>query len=233
MMRPIYLLTMALITAPAVANDTVSVDFDVTADAAACTPVLSNSGVVDFSTRSASSLSTETFTQLGTRDLTLTITCESSTAIAITSRDTRAASAVSGADEKGQVGARFQVNAGKYVSEKARLFGLGMTAENKPIGSYAIQINAAGVMAIDGDRSVPVEVAGAVSQTGPWAKTDLLPLPTNQDYFYTVVQEGALSPQPISSLSVPLQISAAVANKLNSSQMIRLDGEAVISIVYL
>lgn len=231
-MRRIYLLVTLLATS-AMANDTVSIDFDITADAAACTPVLSNNGKVDFNTRSASSLSKDYFSQLGTRDLTLSITCESSTAIAITSRDTRAASVVSGADEKGQAGARFQINAGEYVSERTRLFGLGVTAEKKPIGSYAIQINAAGIMAMDGDRNVPVEVAGAVNQAGPWTKTDLLPLPTNQDYFYTFVQKGALSPQPVSSLSVPLQISATVANKLNSSQVIKLDGEAVISIVYL
>lgn len=233
MIRRRSLLIMALMAAPAAASDTVSIDFDVTADAAACTPSLSNNGVVDFNSRSTGSLSPSGFTQLGTRDLTLTILCESSTAIALTARDTRAASAVSGEDDRGQAGALFAINGGRYISEASRLFGLGLTAEKKPVGSYAVQINAAGVTAADGDKSVSVEVAGAGNPAGPWVKSELLPLPTGQDYFYTFVQKGTLSPQPVSTVSVPLQISATVANKLNSSQVITLDGEAVISIVYL
>ncbi|MGC7836028.1 DUF1120 domain-containing protein [Leclercia barmai] len=233
MMRRICVLVAVLMAASAAANDTVSVDFEVTADAAACTPTLSNNGVVDFGSRTTGSISTATFSQLGTRDITLSVTCESSTAIAITARDTRAASVVSGEDENGHTGARFQINGGQYVSEPARLFGLGLTAEKKAIGSYAVQINAAGVTATDGDKSVLVDIAGSANQAGPWAKSALLPLPTSQDYFYTFVQKGMLSPQPISTVSLPLQVSVTLANKLNSSQVIKLDGEAVISIVYL
>lgn len=233
MMRLITLLILVLTAMAAGANDTVSIDFDVSADAAACVPSLSNNGVVDFNSRSAGSLSSSAYTQLGTRDLTLTITCEAATAVAITSRDTRAASAVSGADDRGQTGALFGINGGQYVSDKARLFGLGLTAEKKSIGSYAVQINEAGVTAIEGDKNVDVDVAGAANPTGPWNKADLLPLPVNEDYFYTFVQKGTLSPQPVSTVTVPLQVSATVANKLNSSQIVRLDGEAVISIVYL
>lgn len=232
-MRVLLLLIAAMNAASALANDTLSIDFEVSADAAACTPALSNNGRVDFNQRHADSLSAESFTQLGTREITLTVTCESSTAFAITSRDTRASSAISGADDKGQVGVRFTVNGGEYVSNTSRLFGLGLTAEKRPIGSYAVQINAAGVTATEGEKSVMVDIAGAPSQTGPWTKTTSLPLPTNQDYLYTFVQKGTLSPQPVSSASIPLQVSATVANRLNSREVIRLDGEAVISIVYL
>ena len=52
-------------------------------------------------------------------------------------------------------------------------------------------------------------------------------------FFYTFVKKGTAAPQPVSSASVPLQISASVANNLGSSQKINLDGEAVISLVYL
>lgn len=233
MMRGFYLLFATFMAAPAMAKETVSIDFELTADAAACTPILSNNGVVDFNSRSAGSLSRNAFTQLGTRDLVLSITCEASTAVAITARDTRAASVTWGKDDKGQQGPRFQINGGQYVSEPSRLFGLGMTAENKPIGSYAVQIDAANIIASEGDRSVAVEVAGAVNPKGSWEKTDLLPLPAKQDYFYTFVQKGTLTPQAISTATIPLQVSATVANALGSSQTIKLDGEAVISLVYL
>lgn len=233
MMRGICLLLAAFIAVPVVAKDSVSIDFELTADAAACIPVLSNNGVVDFNSRSAGSLSRNAFTQLGTRDLVLSLTCESSTAVAITARDTRAASVTWGKDEKGQQGPRFQINGSQYVNEGSRLFGLGMTAENKPVGSYAVQIDATNVMAADGDRSVAVEVAGSANLQGPWVKNELLPLPARQDYFYTFVQKGTLNPQPVSAATIPLQVSATVANALGSSQTIKLDGEAVISIVYL
>lgn len=230
MKRHSALLILALTTASAWANDTVSIDFDVTAEAAACTPVLSNNGKVDFGTRSISSLSANAFTQLGTRELTLTITCESSTAVAITSRDTRSASVRVGEDDKGGVGPLLTDH---YVSYAARLFGLGVTAENKPIGSYAIQINAAGVIVSEGNQTVNVDIAGAESKSGPWNTLEHPVLPATQDYFYTFVKKGTVAPQPVSSASVPLQISASVANNLGSSQTITLDGEAVISLVYL
>ena len=67
----------------------------------------------------------------------------------------------------------------------------------------------------------------------PKTRTTLLPLPTKQDIFYTFVQKGTHIPQPISSAVVPLQVSAAVANGLGSGQEIKLDGEAVITLVYL
>ena len=144
MKKRIALLLCGMSAASAVwATDTVNIDVDVTVDAAACTPALSNGGVADFGTRYAGSLSSSAFTQLGTRDLTLSVTCESSTGVAITARDTRASSVVVGKDKSGQEGVKFQINNGAYVRDTTRLFGLGLTSEQKPIGSYGVQINAA------------------------------------------------------------------------------------------
>lgn len=233
MTRHLFGLMGLLLCLPALANDTASIDFDLTADAASCTPTLSNNGLVDYGTGHAADLSVGSFTQLGTRDITLTIQCESSTGIAITARDTRADSVVVGKDDRGESGARFQINGGGYVSDPARLFGLGLTAEGKPIGSYAVQINATGISAVDAGAAVNVEIAGSASKNGPWEKTALLPLPANQDYFYTFVQKGTTTPQAVMSASIPLQVSTSIANKLGSRQEIKLDGSAVISIVYL
>lgn len=233
MMRRIYLLLAVLTTASVSANDSVGVDFELTADAAACTPALSNNGVADFGSRQASSLSADAFTQLGTRDLTLTITCESSTALAITSRDTRSSSVNIGEDADHGVGPHFNVNGGLNVAYASRLFGLGVTAENKSIGSYAVLINAESIVALDGSRNVNVDMAGSESKSGPWTKPDHYLLPAAESYFYTFVRKGTIVPQAVSSVSVPLQVSVSVADKLGSRQPITLDGEAVISIVYL
>lgn len=233
MMRRLYLLLAALTTAAVSANDTLDVDFELTADAAACTPALSNNGIADFGSRSAGSLSANAFTQLGTRELTLTIICESSTALAITSRDTRSSSVRIGEDTDRAVGPHFSVNGGLNVAYASRLFGLGVTAENTRIGSYAILINTDGIVALDGSNNVSVDMAGSESKSGPWSRPDSYLLPAAESYFYTFVKKGTVVPQAVSSVSVPLQVSVSVANKLGSSQRISLDGEAVISIVYL
>lgn len=233
-MRRIYLMLAVLMTASVSANDTVGVDFEVKADAAACTPALSNNGTADFGTRHTSSLSAEAFTQLGTRELTLTITCESSTALAITSRDTRSSSIIVGEDSDRGIGPHFSANGGLNVTYASRLFGLGMTAENKRIGSYAVLIKTDSLVATDGSKNINVDMAGSESKSGPWAKPDHYLLPATESYFYTFVRKGTLVPQAVSSVSVPLQVSVAVADKLkSSSQRISLDGEAVVSIVYL
>lgn len=232
-MKKLCLFAMLLGSGMVYASNVVDINVEVTADAAACTPLLSNSGIADFGTRYAGSLSKKAFNQLGTRDLTLTVTCESATGVAITARDTRADSITSGNDESGTAGVKFQVNGGGYVSDASRLFGLGVTSEGKKIGSYAVQINASTVVAADADAEVKVDMAGATDKSGPWSTSTMLPLPVNQDYFYTFVQKGTTTPQPIMTASVPLQISAAVAPDISSNQTITLDGEAVITIVYL
>ena len=66
------------------AADRVSIDVKVTLEAAACTPILSNGGVVNFGSHSVNRLSTQHYTQIGTRNINMTITCESATGIAIT-----------------------------------------------------------------------------------------------------------------------------------------------------
>ncbi|EPH3387416.1 MULTISPECIES: DUF1120 domain-containing protein [Klebsiella] len=231
-MRYAFVLFALLLSPILHAGDNLSIDFTVTAEAAACTPTLSHNGIVDFGERYVGSLSTSAFTQLGVRDITLTITCESSTGIAITARDARSSSAITGKDRHGHEGVLFQVNGGGYISDKSRLFGLGMTMENKPIGSYAMQIDSANTIAVD-DKNVAVDIAGSASKEGPWEVSSLLPLPTGQDYFYTFVKKGSSVPQPITAATVPLQISASVGSNLRSGQKVTLDGEAVISIVYL
>ena len=164
-MRYAFVLFALLLSPILHAGDNLSIDFTVTAEAAACTPTLSHNGIVDFGERHVGSLSTSAFTQLGVRDITLTVTCESSTGIAITARDARSSSAITGKDTHGHEGVLFQVNGGGYISDKSRLFGLGMTMENKPIGSYAMQIDSANTIAVD-DKKVAVDIAGSASRTG-------------------------------------------------------------------
>ena len=231
-MRYAFVLFALLLSPILHAGDNLSIDFTVTAEAAACTPTLSHNGIVDFGERHVGSLSTSAFTQLGVRDITLTITCESSTGIAITARDARSSSAITGKDTHGHEGVLFQVNGWGTQKDIWVLFGREVKMGKKPIGCLAVQLVSANTIAVD-DKKVAVDIAGSASKEGPWEVSSLLPLPTGQDYFYTFVKKGSSVPQPITAATVPLQISASVGSNLRSGQKVTLDGEAVISIVYL
>lgn len=136
------------------AADRVSIDVKVTLEAAACTPILSNGGVVNFGSHSVNRLSTQHYTQIGTRNINMTITCESATGIAITARDTRMDSMTTGKDSEGQSGVKYTLNGGGYISQTTRLFGLGKTKDNKNIGSYAVLIDSNNISASNGSQTL-------------------------------------------------------------------------------
>ena len=219
------------------AADRVSIDVKVTLEAAACTPILSNGGVVNFGSHSVNRLSTQHYTQIGTRNINMTITCESATGIAITARDTRMDSMTTGKDSGGQSGVKYTLNGGGYISQTTRLFGLGKTKDNKNIGSYAVLIDSNNISASNGSQTLAVSIAGAdaviTGQKRAWQTLTAYPLAVDQSYYYTFVKPGETTPTPVTNAIIPLQVSASIANDLGGSEKIELDGKAVISVVYL
>ncbi len=219
------------------ATDRATIDIKVSLEAAACTPILSNGGVVNFGSHSINTLSTQHYTQIGTRNINLTITCESATGIAITARDTRMDSMTTGKDDQGQNGVKYTVNGGGYISQTARLFGLGKTKDNKNIGSYAVLIDSSNISASNGSQMLTASVAGAdaviTGQKRAWQMLTAYPLAVDQGYYYTFVKPGETTPIAVTNAVIPLQVSASIANNLGSSDKIELDGQAVISVVYL
>lgn len=218
------------------AADRVSIDVKVTLEAAACTPILSNGGVVNFGSHSVNRLSTQHYTQIGTRNINMTITCESATGIAITARDTRMDSMTTGKDSGGQSGVKYTLNGGGYISQTTRLFGLGKTKDNKNIGSYAVLIDSNNISASNGSQTLAVSIAGAdaviTGQKRAWQTLTAYPLAVDQSYYYTFVKPGETTPTPVTNAIIPLQVSASIANDLGGSEKIELDGKAVISVVY-
>ncbi|ENE3335027.1 DUF1120 domain-containing protein, partial [Escherichia coli] len=166
------------------AADRVSIDVKVTLEAAACTPILSNGGVVNFGSHSVNRLSTQHYTQIGTRNINMTITCESATGIAITARDTRMDSMTTGKDSGGQSGVKYTLNGGGYISQTTRLFGLGKTKDNKNIGSYAVLIDSNNISASNGSQTLAVSIAGAdaviTGQKRAWQTLTAYPLAVDQ-----------------------------------------------------
>ena len=215
------------------AADSVDIDVTVTTDAAACTPTLSNNGIVDFGRRPSTELSGAHYTQWGSRSITLNISCEASTGVAISARDSRSDSLSVGQDENGNTGPVTDVGGQSAIGSPARLFGLGKTVEGKNIGSYAIVIDSDNVQAQDGDTAAAVSMVGSNAVQGPWALTSPAALPSDMAYFYTFAKKGTTTLQPITSATVPLRVSAAIASGLASGNTITLDGLSTISLVYL
>lgn len=219
------------------AADRATIDVIVSLEAAACTPSLSNGGVVNFGKHSINALSTSHYTQLGVRNITLTVTCESATGIAITARDTRADSVTIGEDSEGKRGVSYTVTGGGYIDQTARLFGLGKTSSGLNIGSYAVLIDSNNITASDDNGTVSVMMAGAdaamTGQRRSWQILSAYPLAGDQNYFYTFVKNGESTPAAITNAVVPLEVSASIANGLAGNEKIGLDGQAVISVVYL
>lgn len=215
------------------AADSVDIDVTVTADAAACTPTLSNNGIVDFGKRSATELSSSHFTQWGNRSIILNISCEASTGVAISARDSRPESISYGQDVNGNTGPGTDISGQKYISNPARLFGLGKTEEGKNIGNYAIIIDTDNAQAQDGGAAVAVSVVGSNSVQGPWTLTSPAVLPSDMAYYFTFARKNSTTVQPITTATVPLQVSASIASGLASGSAIFLDGQATISLVYL
>lgn len=224
---------LALTTSFSWASDTVDIDVTVTTDAAACTPTLSNDGIVDFGRHTAAELSARHYTQWGNRSITLNIACEASTAVAISARDSRSDSVSYGQDGSGNIGPDSPVNGQGTISNPTRLFGLGKTAEGKNIGSYAVVIDSDNIQAQDGITSTAVSVIGATSPQGVWAIPSLAALPSDMAYFYTFAKKNTTTIQPITAATVPLRVSASIANDLSSGSTIQLNGQATISLVYL
>lgn len=231
------LASLILLSLPLKAADRLSIDVKVSLEAAACTPTLSNGGVVNFGTHPYGTLSPDHYTQLGTRNITLTVTCESATGIAITARDTRVESVNIGEDTDGKRGVKYALAGSGYIADPTRLFGLGTAPGGGKIGSYAVLIDTATLSANNGSEAVDVEMAGADAvfsgQRRTWQSLPVYPLPVDQSYYYTFVKKGELTPTPVMNATIPLQVSASVANNLGGREKIELDGQAVISVVYL
>lgn len=215
------------------ASDTVNIDVSVTTDAAACTPTLSNNGIVDFGKRSAALLSATHFTQWGSRDITLNIVCEASTAVAITARDSRPDSVAYGQDGNGNTGPDVPFQGQGNISNPERLFGLGKTSEGKNIGSYAIVIDQESVQAQDAGSAVPVSIVSASTTAGPWSIASPAAFSSGMNGYLSFTRKNSTTLQPVTTVVVPLRVSASIASGLTSGNTIGLDGLATITLVYL
>ncbi|ROL62768.1 hypothetical protein BHU25_24150 [Pseudomonas vranovensis] len=179
---------------------------------AACTPLLSQGGVVDYGKISLQSLNSDKRTRLPTRQLNLSIQCDSPARYALLMQDNRD---------------------GTAVVDSLNFYGLGRDASENKIGLYEVQIDP---LHISADQLPAVYVTQSTRGTG-WstAGSTSKPLTTTTLLGFNDVENNSNGPIAIRHLSTPINIMPVIAatDELDNRQDIHLDGSATIEIIYL
>lgn len=181
---------------------------------AACTPILSNGGRVDFGKLSVLDLNQNHDTALPARELMVNVGCDAPTAFTLRLQDNRQGSATGGADDTA--------------------YGLGLDAQQQKIGRYRLTF--------DPTRATADNVSalyGTDSATGalPWSSASASPMAISGTRVigFTAVSGGTSGPDPIQNLSATASLEAFVAplRSLDLGNEVRLDGAATLEINYL
>ncbi|MGJ7513320.1 DUF1120 domain-containing protein [Pseudomonas baetica] len=180
---------------------------------AACEPVLSNGGLVDFGQLSKNDLNVEKSTRLPPRSLSLRVGCDAPTSFALIMHDNRSGSAT--------------VNSEIY-------YGLGMDGRNNKIGLYSLNVDPADTSADNYARLYRTD-----STTGgtAWSTASASPIPIGQNSYlgFTASVGSTAGPVMIQNLNTTVTVDAVIAptDSLDLSSAIHLDGAGTIEIIYL
>jgi hypothetical protein len=192
----------------------------------ACTPELSNGGVVDYGNIHLGELSSTSVNQLGHKNIDLTITCGAATKVSWNMVDDRV-------DSRAGITVEDAMFSGGSIGATAadQSYGVGKTTGGVNIGNYAMFVNVDSVMA-DGNSVDPI-----YQQNG---KTDWV-ISTNgstqgDNYRnFTVANTGSLEPLAFKTATFPLTTSLAIQDTatLAITDDTPLDGQITISLNYL
>ncbi|MBZ9781436.1 DUF1120 domain-containing protein [Pseudomonas sp. REP124] len=214
-MKPQFAVFALLIsTAPlALAASTVDLTVKGKITPIACTPGLSNNGLVDYGKISYKSLSADKRTQLHDKTLDFTLQCNGPARFALVMRDNRDGSAI--------------VNSEIY-------YGLNHDNSGNKIGLYSLNFDPTQTV-VDGWS----QVFRTDSTTGgvAWSSSNSRSIPIGARSYlgFTDVAGSSAGPIAIQSLSSRVTIETVIAPtaELDVSTDIQLDGSATLDVVYL
>ncbi|EKS6647351.1 TPA: DUF1120 domain-containing protein [Enterobacter hormaechei] len=195
---------------------------------AACTPELSNGGVVDYGMIRLGELSATATNQLGQKNIDLTINCASSTKVGFQIVDDRSSSDAYLTVENAYVD-------GSSASLGFDTFGVGKTDGDVKIGSWALGAKTDSILAdgnsVDFITSPDWTDSGAPS----WKSNASQGLLSPTRAVYSVAATGTLEPVAFKSVTFPLQVSLAIQNTatLAITDDTAIDGQATITLKYL
>ena len=200
-------------TPAAIAASTVDLSVKGTITPIACTPGLSNNGLVDYGKISYKDLSVDKRTQLQDKHLDFTVQCNGPARFALMMRDNRDGSAI--------------VNSEIY-------YGLNRDSSGNNIGLYSLNFDP--TQTVVDDLS---QVYRTDSTTGgtAWSSSSSRPIAMGAKSYlgFTDVAGSSAGPISIQNLTsrVTLETVIAPTSELDVSNDIQLDGSATLDVVYL
>jgi len=188
---------------------------------AACTPVLSNGGTVDYGTINLGDLSATATNQLGQKNIDLTINCTAATKVSWNMVDDRS-------DSNANLTVANALVGGGSLSGAGQTYGVGKTVGGVNIGTYALMVKVDSVTA-DGAAVDPIYQQNA---TGNWTKSTNGSSQGSHIRDFTVASTGTLDPLAFQTATFPLATSLAVQNTatLAITEDTQLDGQLTISL---
>lgn len=190
----------------------------------ACTPELSNSGVVDYGTIHLSELSDSAVNQLGQKTIDLTITCDAETKVSWNLADDRV-------DSRAGVAVANGSATNGSISDANQTYGVGKTADDVAIGNYSLFVKVSNVVA-DGKSADTIYMLG---NNNVWSATTdgITEGQNNRDI--TVAASGSLEPVGFTTATFPLVTSLAIQDTktLAITDDTDLNGQVTISLRYL
>lgn len=224
------LTVLATTSLPALAE---SVDVRVigTITPAACTPVLSGGGTIDYGSIHPTSLSSTAYTVLPVKSVDFAITCDAPAKIAVKAMNGRVGTAAGVNDTVN--GAIAPSGVTLFGITNAAVVGLGLDGAAK-IGGYAVQITpstySADGTAVDGIyRNNPTDAAWGLSVSGNIYAGGAF----NRQISWA--NSGTTVPTAFTSIAGKLAVQAYLnhASELDLTKPVTLDGLTTIELVYL
>lgn len=182
----------------------------------ACIPTFAGGNTVDYGVIPVANLKANTFTQLETRYIPLTVTCDAKMQIALTATDNRASSRVYGVGKLPDI----------------HVFGLG-SVDGKNVGGYTLYLGKN--MNVDGkvlpnnlfkENSIGASWSGGYG--GGSARFD-----NNASYLFSLGDSLALATGKVWTFDIQLTTWLNKPENLNLTGSIPLDGSATIEVKYL
>lgn len=195
---------------------------------AACTPELSNGGIIDYGHITLAGLSPDENNYLNQQSISLTITCTSQAKAAWTISDDRADSNP-GPDVIPSI--PVGTTGDTTVSGTSETYGVGKTAGEVSIGAYALYTKVGSVTA-DG---VKADAIYGTTDGTSWQKSTTGVIKNGNEEWMTVAASGTTEPVAYTTAVFPLGASLTVRDTttLAITDDTNLDGQATITLKYL
>lgn len=222
-MKKILLATaLSLCVTSAFAAETAVLKVTGTLTNSACTPELSNGGVVDYGIIRLGELSATDINQLGHKNIDLTINCTAETKVGWSMTDDQSST-------RAGINIKDSTPSGEDNNYSYYQFGVGKTAGDVKIGNYSVFVKDSHPVA-DGVEVISI---GRMTDWTDWRTTGNPR--SDAANIVTVANPGTLEPIAFKTAVFPLVTSLAIqsTDTLAITDDTAIAGQATISLVYL